>query len=534
MDSRLRALCDLDVAESREFAGRHEYDGHLQDLSPQGVRRGLAALGGDPRDDRRDHRRDDPYDEALTAAKEAEARVRFGELEQHRTNPMPHLANLDVACYDRDYAPEADRRAARERHLRGWPDAVDAAVQALDTVPAPVAEALLGTARGLAGGLDPAEGEVVAAALAAHARLVTHLETAARDGAPSAQLGADRLARLLGAAEATEVDLAALAARADTERDRLRAILDEACARLAPGRPTAQVVDELVRDHPDTDGVVAEAQALTEEVIAWTAQRRLAPYSDGSCLVGPAPESRQWGMAMMSWSAPGEPAAPSWYYVTPPRPEWSEQEREEWLQVFSRTTLPAITVHEVAPGHFSHGLALRHAPSLARQVLFSQAFVEGWAHYVEEVAIEEGFRADDPRFAAGVAIEALLRVTRFACAIGLHSGEMTVADATRRFEQDAFLAGPAARAEAGRGTFDPTYGRYTWGKLAILDLREQARTAWGAGFDLPRFHAALLELGSPPLGLLDHVLAAGPTAAGPTAAGPTAAGPTAAGPTAGR
>jgi hypothetical protein len=506
MDSRLRALCDLDVAESREYAGRHEYDGRLQDLSPDGVRRGLAALGGDPRDD--------PYDEALTAAKEAEARVRFGDLEQHRTNPMPHLANLDVACYDREYAPAADRWAARAEHLRGWPDAVDAAIAALDSVPVPVAEATLGAARGLAAGLDPAEGEEVAAALAAHARLVDHLATAARDGAPSAPLGVDRLARLLGAAEATEVDLAALSARADAERDRLRAMLDEACGRLAPGRPTAEVVGELVRDHPDPDGVVTEAQALTEEVIAWTAERRLAPYSAGSCLVGPAPESRQWATAMMCWSAPGEPEAPSWYYVTPPRPEWSGQEREEWLQVFSRTTLPSITVHEVAPGHFSHGLALRRAPTLTRRVLFSQAFVEGWAHYVEEVAVEEGFRAEDPRFAAGVAIGALLRVTRLACAIGLHSGELTVADATRRFERDAFLAGPAALAEARRGTFDPTYGRYTWGKLAILDLRERARAAArsaGGGFDLPGFHAALLELGSPPLGLLDHALRAAPT-----------------------
>lgn len=504
MDSRLRALCDLSFADSREYAGRHEYDGRVQDLSPDGVRRGLAALGGEPRPD--------PYDEALTAAKEAEARVYFGELEQHRTNPMPHLANLDIACYDRDYAPAAARQAARERHLGGWPEAVDAAVAALDAVSAPVAEATLGAARGLASGLDAEQGGVVAAALAAHARLVKHLEAAVRDGAPSAELGADRLARLLSSAEAVDVDLAAMSARAEAERDRLRAILDEACGRLGPGRSTAELVEELVRDHPDAEGVVAEAQALTEEVIAWTAERRLAPYSDGSCQVGPAPESRQWAMAMMSWSAPGEPEAPSWYYVTPPRPEWPQREREEWLQIFSRTTLPAITVHEVAPGHFSHGLALRHAPTETRQVLQSQAFIEGWAHYVEEVAVEEGFHAEDPRFAAGVAIEALLRVTRLACAIGLHSGEMTVADATRRFERDAFLAGPAALSEARRGTFDPTYGRYTWGKLAILDLRERARAAWGEGFDLPRFHAAMLELGAPPLGLLDHALGAAPRA----------------------
>ena len=84
---------------------------------------------------------------------------------------------------------------------------------------------------------------------------------------------------------------------------------------------------ELLRDHPDADGVLAEAQALTDEVIAWTTERRLVPYSDGTCLVAPAPESRQWAMAMMSWAAPGEPDTPSFYWVTPPRPEWPEQDR---------------------------------------------------------------------------------------------------------------------------------------------------------------------------------------------------------------
>jgi uncharacterized protein (DUF885 family) len=218
-------------------------------------------------------------------------------------------------------------------------------------------------------------------------------------------------------------------------------------------------------------------------------------------------------MAMMAWAAPGEPDTPSFYWVTPPRPEWPEQEQAEWLQVFSRTTLPAITVHEVAPGHFSHGLALRHAPTEPRRLFGSDAFVEGWAHYVEEVAIEEGFHADDPRYVIGVSVEALLRVTRLACAIGLHADGMTVAEAARRFEADAFLAGQAALSEARRGTFDPTYGRYTWGKLEILALRERARREWGAGFDLPRFHAAMLELGAPPLGLLPDALAGGPASA---------------------
>jgi uncharacterized protein (DUF885 family) len=209
---------------------------------------------------------------------------------------------------------------------------------------------------------------------------------------------------------------------------------------------------------------------------------------------------------MMSWAAPYEPDAASRYYISPPDPAWPAAEQDDWLKVFSRTTLTAITVHEVAPGHFAHGRRLRRLGSDVRRTLHSLSFVEGWAHYGEEVCLEEGFRADDPRFAAGVALEALQRVTRLAVSIGTHAGTMTVQDGAARFEADAFCYGPAARAEAARATFDPTYGRYTWGKLEILRLREAARARWGSGFSLSRFHDALLGLGSPPLGLMPVAL----------------------------
>jgi hypothetical protein len=85
---------------------------------------------------------------------------------------------------------------------------------------------------------------------------------------------------------------------------------------------------------------------------------------------------------------------------------------------------------------------------------------------------------------------------------------MTVDDATARFETDAFLLGPAARSEAARATYDPTYGRYTWGKLEIMSLRDEARSAWGTRFSLRRFHEALLALGAPPLGTMGDALVA--------------------------
>jgi hypothetical protein len=498
MNRRLRAICDLAMSSVREYTGRHEYDGRIEDLSPEGVRAGLARLGGPPEDD--------PHDEAHLAAFERLVRLELGELELHRSNPLYHIGALDVSCYDRGYAPAAERAEARRRHLAAWPEAVDAAVTALDRVAAPVAEALLPAAHGLTADLDQGTHPVVERALAAHKRLVAHLEAAAADGHQETALGRGPLERLLGTGEAMEVDLGRLEERADAERDRLQALLEEACRRLQPGRPTAEVVAGLLEDHPDADGVLSEAQAMTTESIAFTEARDLVPGLDGECVVAPAPPSRRWALAMMSWAAPYEPDAPSRYYISPPEPDWPAREQDDWLKVFSRTTLPAITVHEVAPGHFAHGRRLRRVTSDVRRTLHSLAFVEGWAHYGEELCVEEGFRADDPRFAAGVALEALQRVTRLAVSIGTHAGTMTVADGSARFEADAFCYGPAARSEAARATFDPTYGRYTWGKLEIQRLRDRARGAWGAGFSLQRFHDALLSLGSPPLGLMPAVL----------------------------
>jgi Bacterial protein of unknown function (DUF885) len=502
INPRLRAVLDLSASDVREYGGRHEYDGKVQDLSPAGVRAGLDALAA-ARGDGSANTEQDSYDEAHLAVFERMTEVAFGELEQHRSNPFFHLANLDLACYDRDYAPEEVRAKARAEHAAAWPEAVDAAIASLDRIPAPVAQALADAVGGLAAGLpDDLDDQVGAEALAAHGRLVRHVTEAARNGDPDAALGTEALSKLMGSGEGLDLDLGQLAARADAERDRLLSRLADDCAKIDSARPALDVARELVGDHPDADGVLAAAATWTERAIEFTNTANLVPYTDGECVVALAPKSRRWAMAMMASAAPGEPDAPSMYYITPPDPSWPENEAREWLEVFSDTTLPGITVHEVAPGHFSHGRALRHAPNAIRQSLHSMSFVEGWAHYAEELCVEEGFRADDPRFAIGVWLEALVRVTRLASAIGLHTAGWTVADCARRFETDTHLSGQAAQSEAVRATFDPTYGRYTWGKLEIMAVRDQARQAWGPDFSLLRFHTAMLSLGSPPLGLL--------------------------------
>ncbi len=501
MDQRLRAVIDLSIAEAREGTGRHEYDGQIQDLSPAGVAAGLSRVGGAPLDD--------AHDDAHLSAFEAAVRGRLGDLQWHRRNPLIHMENLDLACYDREYAPRDQRSIARSEHLAKWPEAVDMACESLDMVPAPVARALLPAVRGLAGGV-PRGDAGAPAALAAHDRLVAHVAALAENGAPEAALGAAALEQLLQSDEAIDtVNLSDLTERAERERDRLWNLMDEGCQQWAPGTPTRETISTLLGDHPGADDVVPAAASVTEETIAFCRDKGWLSHLDGECRVGIAPPSRRWATAMLTWAGPYEDDGPSHYDITPPEPSWPESEQAEWLTMFSETALVSVTTHEVAPGHFAHGRALRHAPSDVRRSLVAAGFAEGWAHYGEELMLEEGFRASDVRFQIGVALEALVRVTRLACAIGLHTGAMDVDDATARFASDALMPAATARSEARRGTFDPSYGVYTWGKWVIRDTREEARRQWGSDFSLRRFHDALLELGSPPLGLVPAVLANG-------------------------
>src|SRR6266699_1961702 len=147
LSPRVRAVCDLEVAEAREFAGRHEYDGKPQDLSLAGVRAGLARLAAARADGAR---LADAHDEAQLSAAEGQKQVVYAGLELHRRNPILHLGELDLACYDRDYAPQEERHAPRPAHLAARPQLGDAAVGALARMSGRGAEAPEERLRGLA------------------------------------------------------------------------------------------------------------------------------------------------------------------------------------------------------------------------------------------------------------------------------------------------------------------------------------------------------------------------------------------------
>jgi uncharacterized protein (DUF885 family) len=124
------------------------------------------------------------------------------------------------------------------------------------------------------------------------------------------------------------------------------------------------------------------------------------------------------------------------------------------------------------------------------------SFVEGWAHYTEQMMVEAGFRRNDHAFRIGQLAESLIRLGRFIVSIRLHVQDWSVEQGVRFFRDECFMEEGGARREAERGTFDPTYLVYSLGKLMLLKLRRDHKDQQGSKYSLRAFHDQLLGNGT--------------------------------------
>jgi uncharacterized protein (DUF885 family) len=195
------------------------------------------------------------------------------------------------------------------------------------------------------------------------------------------------------------------------------------------------------------------------------------------------------------------------YYIAPPDPKWSKAEQDAYVP--GKADLLFTSVHEVWPGHFLQFLHSNRSPWRFGQLFVGYAFAEGWAHYTEEMMIEEGIAKGAPELQVGQLLNALLRNVRYMCAIGLHTQGMSVAQCEQMFKEKAYQDAGNARQQAARGTYDPAYLNYTMGKLMIMKLREDWLAA-NPGGTRKQFHDQLLSFGGPPIPLARAQMIKGP------------------------
>ena len=279
--------------------------------------------------------------------------------------------------------------------------------------------------------------------------------------------------------------------------------------RIDPNATTEQVLARLYKVHPTSAGLMPAAQADLVKLRAFIIAHHVIDLPpDADIKVTVTPEFlRATTQASMDSPGPLERVATKAFYnVTPVNPHDPPKVQAQYLESFNDFERPIVSAHEVYPGHFVNFAIDRHLPlTLSEKLLSATSFVEGWAHYGEQMMVDEGWGNGDPRVKIMQLREAIWRNARYVAGVKMHTQGMTVAQATAFFRSH-FLDPANARAEARRGTQDATYGYYTLGKLEIFKLRSDYQKKLGSAYTLARFHHDLLQYGDPAIPLLRPLL----------------------------
>lgn len=509
--------------------GLHLYDGRAGDYSQVSIDAWMRTLGGWARRlaalDPHSLTRQEAHDAALIDQTIAYERFRWEVLRDHQRDPITGSWVLDVTPYlKREYAPIAERVAALTSHLEDVPRFLDETREHLrEALPRPIVETAQDVYGGylsfygtslpqtvgaiddarLRGRFEDARGAAVDA-ITAH---LAFLDDARGRATDDVAIGEANFTGLLRTGELVDLPLSRLIALGEAELSRLTDDVRATASRIDPSVQPREVMAALGRDHPAAAALIPETAAMLDELRRFLVEREIVTLpGDTRPRVAETPPFDRWAFAMMDTAGPFETVATeSYYYVTPPEPDWPPERRDEWLTKFDYATLKDVSIHEAYPGHFVHFLHVGLAPSMVSKALTSYSFVEGWAHYCEEMMLEAGVDAS-PRFRLAYLAEALVRQVRYLVAIRMHAGDLTVDAAEQMFVRHAFMEPLTARKEAVRGTFDPGYLNYTLGKFMMRRLRDDYRAERGAAFSLREFHDRLLRLGAPPVPLARRAL----------------------------
>src|SRR5712672_3008458 len=525
--------------------GFHEYDGKISDYSRLALDAELSRL-------RRFDDRLAKFDPAkLSPRQSIDLRIlqvavkrelfEMQDMSVFERNPMVYARAADVNVYiKRNFAPLEDRVRSLVAIESQIPNILIAARTNLDEkLPKPFVELAIQIAKGSAdflkkdlvaavSGLKDEQLRVAfqAANRKASNALSDYATWLERDKLPKATfdfaLGEEKFARFLAQTELVnlppqkvlEISMAQLKAEQEA--------FAEAAKKIDPNKPAIEVFKQIQSEHPASDKLIPDISKDLDKIRKYVVSRRLVGIpSETRAKVKETPQYlRATSFASMDTPGPFEKrATEAYYYVTPTEEDWPEQEKQEWLTAFNYYTSDIVSIHEVYPGHYVQDLHLTASPASKVEKIFgSYAFIEGWAHYCEEMMIDEGFGGssnsspseDDVKRAAkyrmAQADEALLRLCRLCVSVKVHTQNMSIDEATKFFQDNCDYEQKTARQEAMRATFDPGYLNYTLGKLQILKLRDDYKAQQGDEFSLQKFHNELLSHGMPPIRLLREIM----------------------------
>jgi uncharacterized protein (DUF885 family) len=516
-------------------AGFHQYDAHLEDYSRAEVQRTIASLHAwEKRIEAFDPKNLDETNAADHELLLSNIRSTLLTLETIRPwekNPDNYSSGITQSAFNimsRKFAPADDRLRSLTAREKQMPAVFAAGRENLKNPPKIYTEIAIEQIPGIVGFFQTdvpaafvdakdaaAKDEFAKSNAAVIAALQSYGEWLKSDLLPRShgdfRIGADTFSKKLHYDEMVDISLNRLLEidRANMKRnqDEFKRIAHE----LDPTKTTAQVLAELESDHPKPDQLLQAFRDTFDGLIAFIKQKHIITIpSDVRPIVEETPPFlRAITTASMDTPGPYEKVAKEAFFnVTLPGPHDTPEEIEGRMQDFNVGTIISTAVHEAYPGHYIQFLWVPQAPTKIRKLLGAATDVEGWAHYCEQMMLDEGYGqpgtgAKDEResklIRLGQLQDALLRNARFVVGIEMHRGNMTFDQAVDFFEKEGFQTHQIGTIETKRGTSNPTYLYYTLGKLEILKLRADVQEKQGAAFTLQKFHDDFMRQGFPPI-----------------------------------
>jgi uncharacterized protein (DUF885 family) len=510
--------------------GVHEHDSRLPDMSRSGFDQRIEALGAWlerlARIDRERLDGDAHLDyRILEYAIRAEL-LELSEIRSWERNPLLYnrtVANGVASLIDREFAPLEQRLPDLIARLDQVSRITASARHNLTDVPKLWAELALrgtqGTERYLdrdvpaalrAQGLDRLERGQIRRWERSRRRVLTQMRRFARwleqDLLPRAngnfRLGRELFERKLLYEEHIATTVDELRALNQTAIRDYQAWVVRETARIDSQGDPANVMRLLTEDHPAPDELIPTARQFVQTAQRFVLDHELVTLpTERLPVVRPTPEYARTGFASMSTPGPFETVATEAYYnITNVDPGWAADQQRQHLTYFNYPGLLGISVHEVMPGHFVQLLFRQQLPTDVRKVFTPSSLVEGWAHYAEQMLVDEGLGDGAPEVRLGQLRRALQRHARWHVGLAMHAYGESVEQAAEEFQRIAYFAPFPALRETQRGTYNPTYLYYALGRMRIFGLRDDYKRhleAQGKPFSLREFHDQLLRLGLP-------------------------------------
>ncbi|HEU4636947.1 MAG TPA: DUF885 domain-containing protein [Edaphobacter sp.] len=524
-------------------AGLHQYDTQLEDYSAAGVQKQVAALH--TYEKKIEEIPADGLDASVAADREIllnSIRSQLLSLEVIRNwekNPDQYSSGVTNSIFvlmERPFAPTNTRLRSVVEREKQIPQVFVEARKNLKNPPHIFTEIALEQIDGLvsffekdvpAAFVDADDAEAKAEFVRTNAAVIQSLKDYGAwmksDLLPRSngdyRLGADTFAKKLAYDEMVDIPLDRLLQIAMNDLHRNQAEFARVAKEVDPTKTPEQVLAELATIHPAPDKLLSSFQGTFDSLIAFIRAHKIItiPSDVQPTLEETPPFMRATTFASMDPPGPFETRSTKAYFnVTLPEKDWTSAHVAEHMASFNVGTIISTSVHEAYPGHYVQFLWQNQFPSKTRKLIGANSNVEGWAHYTEEMMLEEGYAAPPPNATPeqvresklihlGQLQDALLRDARFVNAIKLHTGlgepdgRWTIDQAVDFFVKEGYQSRSVGLVETKRGTVDATYLYYTLGKLEIMKLRDDLKKKQGAAFNLETFHDNFMRQGLAPI-----------------------------------